>query len=92
MALADIGDAFDSTSVVGGIVLEPRYPLRVWLKKLGSPFSVDDGIFGRLSPPWRHHRGKTTPHASFTELVIYAVQSGVQELVLRGLLGLSFLR
>jgi hypothetical protein len=50
LAVADNGAAFGVTSLVGGIVVRPLYPLGVWLKNCGSPVSVDD-ICGCRFPP-----------------------------------------
>jgi hypothetical protein len=79
LAVADNGAAFGITSLVGGNVVRPLYPLRVWLKTLGSPVSIDD-ICGCRFPAWRHRCGKPTPPTS--SLVRCGVQGGIQRLLL----------
>ena len=75
LALADNGDAFGSTSLVGGIVMSPPYPIGVWLKNLGSTISAVD-IYGCRYPPWMHRCGNLLPL-----LVYVACVNGVRSVV-----------
>ena len=60
LALADNGDDFGGTSIVGGIVVRPRLPSRSKVEKPWFPHSALTASLDVVLP-WRHRPGNLLP-------------------------------